>query len=586
MTRNANALKVIVFGLWFFGLWAIAMGAACEQRLSLGNKTSAHTSPPLKAPVFEPCTLEKHGTGFYGAQCAHITVPFLHNPPSHTSQSTFATTRYETLNVLRVPARSTPKNDPLVVITGGPGTSAVALAHQYLRFFGGIQKDRDIVFIDQRGTGKSAPLVCETLKTIDETLPALARTRAMHEALIECLDNSGFAPLNALNTPQAAADINAVRIALGYSTVNLWGSSYGTRVAMRYAQQFPNQTRTLILDGVAPASIALPRYAQQDASAALQKLFAACAKQTACHATFGNLTVVWQELLSQLAAKSQNITIKHLRTAEALTLNITPEEIANWVRFALYNQELSALLPMALSEASQGNFDQLAHLAQTASDGALTDLSYGMHAVILCREDHFAPALSRNNNPTTAQQNARPAMPFGELNDLSPVCQHLHSKHEARLKSHNALYDPITSNTPTLVLSGAMDPVTPPFWGQWASQNMTRSKHLIIESGHHGLSGLGCMPQVMANFVAQGQIEALDTQCLESLSPPQFFINSAGPALDSPRNNPQPSKQHGNNHDPEQNLKLPVLQEINQELYPELNSKLNPEPNPETRQLL
>lgn len=459
-------------------------------------------------PQFVRCNDETHGTAFYGAQCAQITLP-----QNDTAQAV-------TLNILRASARSTPKNDPLVVITGGPGTSAVSLAWQYLRFFSDVQKERDILFIDQRGTGKSAPFICESAGDLDPNLPEKQLAIARNKALIECAKNHPAESLRALNTPQAASDINAVRKILGYKMLNLWGSSYGTRVAMEYQKRYRQSARTVILDGVAPAAIALPRYAQYEASAALQQLFLACSQQSPCHQKFGDLSVIWQQLLNQLSVQPIQVNLTHPRTTKPVNITASAAIVANWVRFALYSQELAALLPLAITKAHEGNLEYLANLAQAASDSVSNGMSYGMHAAILCAEDNHAPALKRE------LISALPAMPFATLNDLTPVCDAITNQ-----PIEPTLFDAISSHTPTLLLSGRFDPITPAFWGDWASQHMTNALHLIIDGGHHGVSGLGCVPELIAQFIAQGHFETLNTQCVETLEPAHFFINTAGPAL-------------------------------------------------------
>ena len=151
------------------------------------------------------------------------------------------------------------------------------------------------------------------------------------------------------------------------------------------------------------------------------------------------------------------------------------------------------------------------------------NLEHVMHAAILCAEDSRAPHLSR------AHQQGLPPMPFGELNDLSPSCQAMPKNNdEGTIKT---LFTPVTSATPTLITSGQFDPVTPPFWGEWASQNMTHSKHIIVEGGHHGVSGIGCMPKIIAQFIESASVEDLELECVQKITPVSFFIDGAGPSL-------------------------------------------------------
>ncbi|MDZ7924059.1 MAG: alpha/beta fold hydrolase [Marinagarivorans sp.] len=459
---------------------------------------------------FNACDHSLNGTDFYGAECAALAV--------NTQQSEHITT----LNVLRVRALSGAAADPLIVITGGPGTAAVSLARQYLGFFTEVQKTRDIVFIDQRGTGKSEPFNCPQTSALDSTQAAeqlIAQTQA---ALKYCAHTQ--ANLNTISTSQAAWDIEQVRQALGYAQLNLWGSSYGTRVAQEYQRLFPATSRTVIIDGVAPAIIALPHYAEQDAGHALGALFSACAAQPACHTAFGDLPQRWQQLMLDLQKNPPTQALQHPRTQVINTMEISAALVANWVRFALYNRELSALLPLAITQASQGDFQPLANLAQTASDSVQDSMSQGMHAAILCGEDSHAPSLL---HPKSGHE---VVMPFASLNDLRPVCNEM----PAPLLPPEPLFEPIKSAVPSLVLSGQFDPVTPAFWGDWASQQLSNSQHWVVEGGHHGVSGLGCMPKLLADFIARASFNGLNTDCLKTLKATAFFVDNAGPALSQP----------------------------------------------------
>ncbi|HEY7771682.1 MAG TPA: alpha/beta hydrolase [Marinagarivorans sp.] len=482
---------------------------------SSADEASAGSAQPNAKVTFEPCQQAKHGTAFYGAQCTQIQLPANDTSPAAT------------LNVLRARARSEPSDDPLVVITGGPGTAAVGLAWQYLRFFHKVQAERDILFIDQRGTGKSQPFDCPAANELDQNLPGTQLVAEMNRALAECAQNYGQSPgaLEAITTRQAALDIEAVRRQLGYRQVNLWGSSYGTRVAMEYQHLFPTTSRTVTLDGVAPGAIALPHYAEYDAAHALQHLFETCAQQPACHKTFDNLAVKWRDTIARLTHAPSKVKLAHPRTQETLEITITAPLLANWARFALYSRELAALLPMAINAAYQGDYHPLSNLAQIASDSVSEGMSYGMHAAILCAEDRHAPKVTR------AGAGNLPNLPFSELNDLSAACRAMPLPDHAAI---NSLFTPITSAIPTLALSGQFDPVTPPFWADWAISKLSHAKHIVVAGGHHGVTGLGCLPNLIAEFIDAANFSELDTTCVQQIKATAFFIDGAGPDLLAP----------------------------------------------------
>jgi pimeloyl-ACP methyl ester carboxylesterase len=511
-SAQLNILVVILVLLFPFLVQADPLTFA-ENEIAeneIADNKLAHNQT-FEAPVFEDCQTAKHGTAFYGAECAQVLVKGSSRKPV-------------TLNILRVRARSTPKSDPLIVITGGPGTSAVAQAWQHLRFFYEIQKQRDILFIDQRGTGMSAPFNCEAVAKLDQSLPSNELVVKINDALIECAQEyvkSGFV-LEDISTYQAALDLDLIRERLGYRSVNLWGNSYGTRVAMEYQRLFPDAARSVVIDGVAPGAIALPNHAELDARRALGLIFKECMNRMACQRAFGDLTQQWQTLLMGLAKHPIAATFTHPRTLIKQRISVTDALLANWVRFALYNRELAALLPLAIHQAVAGDFDLLANMALIAGDSISDDMSYAMHAAILCTEDRQAPPIARDLSTNL------PELPFAALNNLRPACRAM----PAPIEEHTQwLFNPIKSAVPTLILSGEFDPVTPPFWGEWASQNMAVKRHIVVPGGHHGVSGIGCMPDLIAKFIDTADPTLLNTDCIEQLKPVDFFIDGAGPHL-------------------------------------------------------
>ncbi len=479
--------------------------------LFLSFKTYSNTA-------FSACDMKTNGAAFHRAEC--LTVPVPTEYKNHTS-------RRAELNILRARARSTPTKDPLVVISGGPGISAVAMAQRYLSFFYDVQKDRDILFIDQRGTGKSQPFLCEdTPRQFD---PSDAQAVESFKASIkQCLNNYPYR--HELSTAQAAQDIEFIRKTLGYTQLNIWGGSYGTRVALAYQARFPEMSRTVILDGSAPASIGLPRYAERDAAQALHALFTECKAQPACDKTFGDLNSQWQEFLDDLAKSHPKIALQHPRTQQSETVTLTPSLIANWVRMALYSRELSALLPLAIQHAAKKDYSIIGNMAYTAQDGLEGHLAYGMHITMLCHEDFFAQPI----NKAEAIQGIYPSMPLNGLNDFQSLCKDL----PPLPKGFEADYLPLTSKVPTLLLSGQFDPITPAFWGDWASQRLTQNLHWVVPGGHHGVSGLGCIPGQIAYFIETGSLNELDKSCHQSYHASRFFIDAAGPALHALKSEP------------------------------------------------
>ncbi|MEO8386725.1 MAG: alpha/beta fold hydrolase, partial [Betaproteobacteria bacterium] len=216
------------------------------------------------------------------------------------------------LNIVVLPAIARNKEpDPVFFFAGGPGQGAAGLAREALAIVGGLNNKRDLVLIDQRGTGKSNGLNCTVP---DATSPEMSdpakRDAASRKAIQTCRDElAKKADLGLYTTTVAMADIDEVRAALGYQTINLWGGSYGTRAAMEYLRRYENRVRSVVLDGVAPPSLALPESFSRDATAILDKMIAACAKESVCAKRHADLKVTFDELLTQLEKGPRTVSV-------------------------------------------------------------------------------------------------------------------------------------------------------------------------------------------------------------------------------------------------------------------------------------
>lgn len=417
------------------------------------------------------------------------------------------------LNVLRIPAvNPVPEQDPLFIIAGGPGQSAVVVAESAHGIFNEVRKNRDIVFVDQRGTGKSNPIDCafeseETKQLSEQEQEALGRA-AVKQCIEKIKDHAAY-----YTTNYAVADLDAVRAALGYEKINLWGGSYGTRVVLEYLRRYPARTRASILDGVAPAAIALPWSMEADALAALQSINRQCAETPACVLHYGDIVQKAQAISNQLLLKPQAIKITHPRTQEKVTVNLTAQDFSAVVRLALYNRDISSLLPQVISEADAGEyqlFASLIYLAKAKSD--MASISYGMHYSIVCNEDY---PLYKNKNALESNMflNSQMVQKYSEICAQWPL---------AILPKD--YWEPIQSDLPVLILSGAVDPVTPPHWGESVKVGLTNATHVIAPGGHHIISGEGCIAQLMAAFIVKGDSKTLDAKCAQNIQPLAIHI--------------------------------------------------------------
>ncbi len=287
------------------------------------------------------------------------------------------------------------KPDPVFFFAGGPGQSAIEIAATVGAMLGRFTNRRDIVLIDQRGVGKSAPLLCDA----DDPARPLAeqfdldRMRGQQARCFEQLKALPYGDLRFFTTTIAMADAEAVRVALGAEQINLVGGSYGTRAVLEYQRQFPQRVRRSVIDGVAPPDMVLPASFSSDNQAALDALFAACAQDPSCAAREPQLAERWRALLASLP---RAVTLAHPLTGRSESLELTRPMLLGMVRGPLYAPALAAALPAAIGEATRGRFEPLAGVATALGGRRGTQIAAGMHFAVVCAEDF--PRLDRSTD--------------------------------------------------------------------------------------------------------------------------------------------------------------------------------------------
>lgn len=420
------------------------------------------------------------------------------------------------LKIVVLPALSNePAPDPLFFLAGGPGQGAAAMARGVRDLFRRIQSDRDIVLVDQRGTGKSNPLDC---KSDDESLAALNEPpEASLGRLRACLAALDADPRQ-YTTPIAMDDLNDVREYLGYDRINIYGGSYGTRAALVYLRRHEATVRTVTVDGVAPTDMRLPLFFARDAQRALDRLVADCDADAACRAKYPNLGERLRTLVRELDRSPAAVRLTHPRTGIAEDVRINGAFVVNVMFGALYNPLISSLLPELLTRAEARDFQGLLALA-ASGESAADNMSLGMQMSVLCAEDY--PRIT----PEQIESVDRSTV-FGShlLATRLKACEFW-----PKGQIDPAYYEPIRSDVPVLVLSGDLDPVTPPSWGDSILPHLANAQHVVIAATGHGAVTTGCGLRLVRDFIEQGSLEGLDTQCVSSLRRPPFFLTPAGP---------------------------------------------------------
>jgi pimeloyl-ACP methyl ester carboxylesterase len=470
--------------------------------------SAAETASPSSQAQRHPCRLPGLDTE---AQCGHVSRPLDPALPAGRQIDVhFA--------VLPALARNK-KPDPVFFFAGGPGQSAIDLAATVSRLLARFSNRRDIVLIDQRGTGRSAPLQCDAEPPTAPLADAIDPARQIDQ-LRRCrarLMQLPYGDLRQFTTTIAMADADAVRRALGVAQVNLVGGSYGTRAALEYLRQFPQAVRRVVIDGVAPPGMALPASFSTDGQAAFDALVAYCSQDAPCHQHYPDLGGQWQRLLASLPLP---VTLTQPVTGQPQPLTLTRPMLTGLVRGPLYAPTLASLLPYALSEAAQGRFGALVGAsAALQGGGAESGLAMGMHFSVVCAEDEPRVALSAD----------RPGRDFGtDVADLyRQVCDGW-----PRGAVPAAFYRVPKAPVATLLLSGGIDPVTPPRHAERVARDLgPKAKSVVVPNAGHGLMALPCIRDVVFRFIdAATDDEALkvDASCAASIPRAPAYVPLAG----------------------------------------------------------
>jgi pimeloyl-ACP methyl ester carboxylesterase len=423
------------------------------------------------------------------------------------------TGRRLSLNIVVLPAVGTAHADPLFFLAGGPGQGAAKLAPQLRPVFRPVQKGRDIVLVDQRGTGRSNPLECRSNQ--DSLRSLMEPEGAVAERLRRCL--AGYdADVRLYTTPIAMDDLDAVREWLGYDRINVYGGSYGTRAALVYLRQHGGHVRSMILDGVAPTDMRLPLFVARDAQHALDGWLTRCESDAGCRAAYPDLPMRVRALLKRLEVPVR-LRMVHPRTGVAEDTRIDSRIVASLLFGALYSPVTASLLPTLIDRAEHDDFEGL--LALAMADDSSDNLSVGMQLSVLCSED--APLVS---NDDLQQQNAGSIFGGRLFADQVTACEFW-----PRGAIDARYYEPVTSDVPALVLSGELDPITPPVWGQQVTSHLRNARHFTAASSGHGVIGTPCGVRLIQEFLDHGNAERLDGSCLANVKRPPFFLTPAGP---------------------------------------------------------
>lgn len=403
--------------------------------------------------------------------------------------------------------------DPIFFFAGGPGQAAMQIASQILSSQSMLNARRDLVFVDQRGTGASNKLSCAQPDRV-ESLAVSLDTGAHFAKLDTCLktltgqgnDTRQYA------TWIAMRDIDAVRAAIGADKINLWGGSYGTRAALEYLRQFPSRVRSVVLDGAVPPDMVLPASFAVDNDAALNRLIALCANEPACKQRHPNFGADIDRLLADATAGRLRVAATHPTTGQREKIVLDRSAVAGSLRAPLYAPMLAAGLPHAVAKAAGGDPDPLIALTMVLAGSVADNMAEVMHFAVVCAED--MPRL--DDAVIAAAARTRFGNSFDNL--YRRVCPNVPVR-----PVPPEFYSLSDTDVPVMVLSGGADPATPPRHGEAVAKSLKRAQHFVAPNLGHGVAHHGCAPELIAKFIRQGNFDKLDGACLAKLPAPTFF---------------------------------------------------------------
>ncbi|MDT7833682.1 alpha/beta hydrolase [Aquabacterium sp. OR-4] len=531
MRRPAVARRALAAGLAALLaalLPAAAAPGAAGSAAALARVTHPATRPattPATTPSgLAPCRL-KHLS--QAAQCGVLLRPL---DPARPGGPVIE------IHYAVLPAQARHKAaDPVFFFAGGPGQSAIDAAAHFAGQHARLNQRRDLVLVDLRGTGRSAPLICPDDRADAPPRPLaeqfdpqarLARLAACRVAL-QALPHGD---LRQFTTTLAVADVEAVRQALGAPRVNAIGVSYGTRVVLEWLRQQPQALRRVVLDGVAPPDLRLAEAAARDNQQALEALLADCARDAACARRHPALR---QQLQALAAGLPQQASLPHPLSGQAEPLRIDRDALAALLRAPLYAPALAAGLPAAIEAAAQGNWAPLAGLGMALGGGGGMVLASGLHHAVVCAEDlgAHAPAPPPEEQAATRQA--------GNL--FGGVLQQHYQRSCAdwpRGAVPADFYRVVRSPVPVWLLSGGADPVTPPRHAERTARALgPQARHIVLGQAGHGVATQPCVRNALQRFITLADdAAALGTDrealaaCNQGLPRPPAFTPPGSPA--------------------------------------------------------
>jgi len=438
-------------------------------------------------------------------QCGKLTVPENYQKPDGEKI---------TINFAVIPAIDNSENkEPFMFLAGGPGQAAVELATGLRRAFTEVRKTRDLILVDQRGTGKSHPLQCEDaeMQNVYQLIPEDFNEAEVKKCLAQLTGD-----LSQYNSENAIRDFDAVRVALGHDKINIYGGSYGTRAGLVYMRMFPDSLRSVVLDSVGPIEVPIGTFGLSSARS-FELLLENCQQEASCAKAYPNLAEEFAQVIERLAKTPAVLKIPHPRLGDPTTFIVNKAKFISTIFLQLYSMQGRSLVPLIIHQANKGNFAPMAGLV-SQSDGGNQNMYVGLTFNIVCNED--MPKIS----PSMMSEDAN--------NNFGGNTSHIAWKTACPLwptyNVEESFYQGVTADIPTLILSGNLDPVTPPSNGDKSSATLPNNHHIVVKNAAHIAGMSSCGVSVINEFLTTLKPKELDEDCLKDLPAVSFMTSLNG----------------------------------------------------------
>jgi pimeloyl-ACP methyl ester carboxylesterase len=396
--------------------------------------------------------------------------------------------------------------DPIVPLLGGPGESAIDAAEWSVNRLEAMLSDRDLLLVDQRGTGQSGPLRCHFFSPDD---PAVSLQNLFSPARVSSCakDLAKYADLTQYSYQRFADDLEKVRQTLGYGPLNLFAGSYGTRAAQVFVRAYPSSVRTIYLGSIDPIDIAMPLPFARAAQSALDRTFAACEADAKCHSAFPQVRDEFSQIMERLA--SGRVLVK--APGHEGTVALSQGRVAEWFRSLLYRPSSAARLPWLIDQASKGDWDPIVKGILDDARDADHDLSLGLLLSITCTDD--VPFVRRDEAVAATRNTFLGDWRLRQQQAACKLWPHATASASSR--------EPIHTQVPTMFVAGDSDGGTPLWFTEHTAPGF-QNRVVVIMSNRGHTEWAPCIGTMYQRFLNQGSVQGLDGSACSHLSRPPF----------------------------------------------------------------